>query len=100
MTDYTWIDPELDLAGVDAIEVSGVIETEERADHPGSCTALRYGNPGERCDDDPQATFWSCYTHRDGEGATCVSDHNTVEEAQAFAKELALRAGCGVNDFA
>lgn len=98
MAQYHWTEESAEIerlgAMADAVEVAG-------------CRSLD-GVDIERCDSE-QADLFSVYFHftpewendpNDLAGAMCVADRNTLEEARAFAANLAARFGLPVNDFA
>ncbi len=68
---------DVDLDGVDAIEVAGCTETDGHVDVVAE---------GEEA-----AEFFSVYTHILNWGIECVCDFNTKEQAVSFAKALAAR---------
>lgn len=71
---------EIDLEGVDAVEVAGCTETEGIVE----------------VKDERDAEFFSVYTHRPNEGVECVCDFNIKAQAIEFAKALAARTGIPV----
>ena len=83
MTNQTWTDTTFDPAGVDAVEIAGCIDL---------------GDAIERVDSGDGATLFSVYVHRTGQGAECVADRNTAEEARAYGERLAGRLGVPVVD--
>lgn len=73
---------DVDLDGVDAIEVAGCTETDGHVDVVAE---------GEEA-----AEFFSVYTHIPNHGVECICDFNIKEQAVTFAKALAAREGLPV----
>ena len=71
---------EIDLEGVDAIEVAGCTDADGIVE----------------VKNEEDAEFFSAYTHRSDEGAQCICDFNTKSQAIEFAKALAGRTGIQV----
>ena len=68
---------DINLEGVDAIEVAG-------------CTEL---DGIVEVHNEADAEFFSVYTHRQGAGVQCECDFNTKAQALEFARALAARTG-------
>lgn len=94
---YHWTEETADIAALgataDAIEVAG-------------CRDL--GDSIERCDGE-SADLFSVYFHFSPEwsadpnelrGALCIADRDQVDEARAFASELAQRFDLAIHDYA
>lgn len=94
---YHWTETADEIASLgpkaDALELAG-------------CRDL--GDAVERCDDEA-ANFYSVYFHFPHHwendpnglaGAICIADRDTLEDAKAYADELASRYGLKVNNFA
>lgn len=59
------------------------------------CLVVGYSGIGkiiyEACDfDDPDAAIWCVYGHFEIGGRECISDHNTLKEAEEFEKILPI----------
>ncbi|MES2903305.1 MAG: hypothetical protein V4696_03890 [Pseudomonadota bacterium] len=99
MTNKTdWTSPFIiaGLATADALEIAGCVDL-------GDCVervAEMGERSGERVDDQPGATFWSVYIWREGQGADCIADRSTAEEARAFAAKIAAERKLPIHDWA
>lgn len=71
---------DVNLNGVDAIEVAGCTESD------GIVEVI----------DEADAEFYSAYTHKPGKGVECICDFNTKPQALEFARALAARTGIPV----
>ncbi|QZP06770.1 hypothetical protein [Caenibius sp. WL] len=91
---YNWTETDGEIATLaltaDALEIAG-------------CRDL--GDFTERCDGE-RADMFSVYFHftpispNDLQGAVCIADRDTLDEARALARELAERHELPVHDFA
>lgn len=90
MNDYVWthkLTPE-NTAGIDLIEVDRCVDfgTFIERDHHEA--------------DEGLPRFYSVYLHRPGEGADCVADRPTVEEARDYAATLSQAFEVPIHDYA
>lgn len=78
MRDYTWTASDLPAlsARADAVEVAGVADL---------------GETFERTECSTDAALWSVYLHMPDQGAQCVADRNTRQEALSVARSIAER---------
>lgn len=90
------------------LEVAEIAEQVQHSDSIEIAACVNVGDDIERTTDGP-ADFYSVYLQSDpkwhddpsgNEGAFCIADRDTLDEARAFAAELAARWSLPINDFA
>lgn len=83
---YYWTDQHIDWQGIDALELSAVTDLGDAMEQVTS--------RGGRID------LYSVYIHREGQGAECIADRPTYQQALGLANSLGAARGLPVNNYA